>query len=401
MDKDTKQLLQEFSDLLETQAQVIEDLKRDLQNTRRGATGAVIARRLNQIFDVNVSSATNGQLLSYNSTSRTWVPTTRDLTPLVTGPSSAVNNSLPRYSGTTGKIIKGYTSGAPIVSDTGKLSLGTTTTNFINDVHSILEIGDNVNDYRMVYIQNKSNGDTATSDFICGADNDNLGVQGRFIDMGICSSGYSGVTSALGIVKSVSVTAGGTGYQVGNILTLSTGDADCTVEVLTLSGSAVATVGIVSNGNNYTTGTKATTGGSGTGCTINVLTLLDLSGSSPNDGYLYVSGGNLTLATDDSVAGKTIKMFTQGQATADERFRVDNTGAVVMPVSAPTAGGTTGRGLRLGSTANFGVFFGSGVPTLSAAQGSLYLRTDGSSTTTRMYVNTNGTTGWTHVVTGA
>lgn len=45
------------------------------------------------------------------------------------------------------------------------------------------------------------------------------------------------------------------------------------------------------------------------------------------------------------------------------------------------------------------ICFGSGVPTLSAPQGSLYLRTDGSSTSTRMYVNTNGSTGWTGVTT--
>ena len=35
-------------------------------------------------------------------------------------------------------------------------------------------------------------------------------------------------------------------------------------------------------------------------------------------------------------------------------------------------------------------------PTVSAAQGSLYLRTNGSSTSTRLYVNTDGTTGWTN-----
>jgi hypothetical protein len=69
-------------------------------------------------------------------------------------------------------------------------------------------------------------------------------------------------------------------------------------------------------------------------------------------------------------------------------------GAVVAPEVATPAGGTTGRGLRFGTTANFGVFFGSGAPTLSAAQGSLYLRSDGSSTSTRLYVNTNGSTGW-------
>ena len=268
-------------------------------------------------------------------------------------------------------------------------------TGFIGDDHAQVDIGANVNDYRRVYIQNRSTGDTAASDFVCGADNDTPGVAGRFIDMGINNSGYSGASAALGIIKQVSVTAGGTGYQIGDILTLATGDVNAQVEVLTLTGSAVATVLIYDNGTNYTTGTKATTGGSGTGCTINVLTLFDFTGTVANDGYIYVSGGNLTLATDDTVANKVIKLFTGGQATGNERMRVDGSGAVIMPVTAVTAGGTAGRGLRFSSVANFGVFYGSGVPTLSAAQGSLYMRTDGSSTSTRMYVNTNGTTGWT------
>ena len=65
------------------------------------------------------------------------------------------------------------------------------------------------------------------------------------------------------------------------------------------------------------------------------------------------------------------------------------------------AGGTAGAGFKLSSTADFGVFFGSGAPTLSAAKGSLYLRSDGSGTNNRMYVNTNGATTWTAVITAA
>lgn len=63
------------------------------------------------------------------------------------------------------------------------------------------------------------------------------------------------------------------------------------------------------------------------------------------------------------------------------------------------AGGTTGLGLGFSSTSNFGIFYGSGAPSLSAAKGSLYLRSDGSGTNDRMYVNTNGGTTWTPVVT--
>ena len=48
-----------------------------------------------------------------------------------------------------------------------------------------------------------------------------------------------------------------------------------------------------------------------------------------------------------------------------------------------------------------GIYSGAGAPTISAAQGSLYLRTDGSSTSTRAYINTDGSTTWTALTTAA
>lgn len=44
---------------------------------------------------------------------------------------------------------------------------------------------------------------------------------------------------------------------------------------------------------------------------------------------------------------------------------------------------------------------GTGAPTFTAPQGSLYIRLDGSSTATRLYVNTTGSTTWTNVTTAA
>ena len=44
---------------------------------------------------------------------------------------------------------------------------------------------------------------------------------------------------------------------------------------------------------------------------------------------------------------------------------------------------------------------GTGAPTISAPKGSFYMRTDGSSTSTRMYINTDGATTWTAVTTAA
>lgn len=68
---------------------------------------------------------------------------------------------------------------------------------------------------------------------------------------------------------------------------------------------------------------------------------------------------------------------------------------------APPASGLATAGILMSSTANFGVFFGSGTPTFSAAKGSVYLRTDGSSTSTRLYVNTNASTTWTNFTSAA
>lgn len=65
------------------------------------------------------------------------------------------------------------------------------------------------------------------------------------------------------------------------------------------------------------------------------------------------------------------------------------------------AGGSANDGFCFSSTNNFGVFFGAGAPTMEAAKGSLYLRSDGSSTSTRIYVNTNGLSGWTNLITAA
>jgi hypothetical protein len=75
--------------------------------------------------------------------------------------------------------------------------------------------------------------------------------------------------------------------------------------------------------------------------------------------------------------------------------------ATILSGTAIPAGGTAGSGVKLSSTSNFGIFFGSSAPTLAAAKGSLYLRSDGSTTNDRMYVNTNGSTAWTAVTTSA
>jgi hypothetical protein len=69
---------------------------------------------------------------------------------------------------------------------------------------------------------------------------------------------------------------------------------------------------------------------------------------------------------------------------------------------AVVAGGNTTAAFQTGTTTvGPNIYTGSGAPTVTAPKGSIYLRTDGSSTSTRMYVNTDGATTWTAVTTAA
>lgn len=109
---------------------------------------------------------------------------------------------------------------------------------------------------------------------------------------------------------------------------------------------------------------------------------ITLTGSNGGNPRIDTSAGDLALAAAGAVRA------TVGTGT----------NITVAPSTAIPAGGTVGLGYMFSSTASFGVFFGSGVPTLSAAQGSLYLRSDGAGTN---YVNTNGGTTWTALATGS
>jgi hypothetical protein len=64
----------------------------------------------------------------------------------------------------------------------------------------------------------------------------------------------------------------------------------------------------------------------------------------------------------------------------------------------PAGGGAAAFAM---GTALIGWYWGSGAPTVSAPKGSVYLRTDGSSTSTRLYVNTDGATAWTAITTAS
>lgn len=79
-------------------------------------------------------------------------------------------------------------------------------------------------------------------------------------------------------------------------------------------------------------------------------------------------------------------------------------GITTLSGAAATSGGNVTPAVVVASTttgSGVGIYFGAGAPTITAPQGSLYLNTTGSSTSTRAYVNTTGSTTWTAVTTAA
>ena len=112
------------------------------------------------------------------------------------------------------------------------------------------------------------------------------------------------------------------------------------------------------------------------------------------------------LALRTGTTAQTFRVYrTRTDSSNYERLALQ-TGSGYVELAAETAGtGTDNLDIRLvpagGGGVNIGgalLYAGSGVPTISAVQGSLWLRTDGSSTSNRLYVNTNGSTGWTNFV---
>jgi hypothetical protein len=110
--------------------------------------------------------------------------------------------------------------------------------------------------------------------------------------------------------------------------------------------------------------------------------------------------GVQVLAT--GAAGKDITLANTGgsvhltatEAVTDAIALIAGTGGAIT-LQSPDVGGV----IFSNGTQAPGIFVGTGVPGISAPQGSLFMRVDGSSTSTRLYVNTNGTTGWTNVTT--
>jgi hypothetical protein len=175
---------------------------------------------------------------------------------------------------------------------------------------------------------------------------------------------------------------------------------DISVGTMTATGNVQAgnlrTTGLISSTGNITGGNVL--GGANVNATTHTGTTVSVSGNITGGNVL--GGANVNATTHTGTTVSVSGNITGGNVLSSAVVSAVGAATILSGTAVPV-GGTTGAGYKFSSTANLGVFFGSGAPTLSAAQGSLYLRTDGSSTSTRMYVNTNGAATWTAVTTAA
>jgi len=164
-------------------------------------------------------------------------------------------------------------------------------------------------------------------------------------------------------------TLGGTPTFPSTVVTL-TGSQTLTNKVLT---SPTITAATISNPTLTVDAISEYTAANGV--VIDGVTLKDSNVTSTN----LVASGTLAVTGTSTLTGT---VSTVGQLS-------------VQTALAPPAAGLATAGILMSSTANLGFFFGTGAPTFSAAKGSIYVNTTATTTTTRLYINSSGSTTWT------
>ena len=293
----------------------------------------------------------------------------------------------------TGNVTGGNIRTAGLVSATGNVTGGnllSTTLSLSGNVLSAINTTANV-----TTTANISGGNILTGGFASATGNvsgGNLRTTGQMSASGNVTGGNvntAGLITATGNVTGDNLLATANVIVTGNI---SGGNVLSTTLV---QGTLVSATGNVIGGN-------VTTGGQ-------VSATANITGGNVLTGGIVSATGNITGGNVLGGANVNATIFTGTTISVAANISGGNilSGAVVSAVgnarilsgTAVPVGGTTGAGYKMSSVTDLGIFFGSGAPTLSAAQGSLYMRTDGSTTNTRMYINTDGATTWTPVTT--
>jgi hypothetical protein len=105
----------------------------------------------------------------------------------------------------------------------------------------------------------------------------------------------------------------------------------------------------------------------------------------------------------DATTGAVTVNATFGAATSITSLAattITATGNITADSATGLVAGGASAFIATNVAAGMGMYIGSGAPTIAAAKGSIYLRSDGSSTSTRLYVS-DGSTTWIAVTTAS
>jgi|ERR1043165_8980942 hypothetical protein len=204
------------------------------------------------------------------------------------------------------------------------------------------------------------------------------------------TGGAGGATGAGGAVTLTGGLGGATSGAGGAVtLTAGAGQATTAGAIASLVGGASG-AGATGNGgvSKIVGGAAASTNGSGGAAQVT-------GGVATGTG----TGGAVTIAAGASGGAGG----TAGSVTINSGSAAGGTAGVVTVQSsvALPAGGSLTASILCTSTASFGIYFGSGAPSVAAAKGSIYLRSDGSSTSTRAYSASDSAGTWVAITTAS
>lgn len=166
-----------------------------------------------------------------------------------------------------------------------------------------------------------------------------VGVAGTTVAGGLTGAsssliaGQGGAAGPGGVIDSIDVnpTAGGTGYTLNDILTITTGDGTATLKVTGETGGVVDNLSLVTRGTGYSTGTgQATSGGTGTGCTAAILSIRVLSPGLGGDVVIRAGQGGSGSSSDASATGGNIYLQA-GAHGSNGGAGVGDAGQVIVP----------------------------------------------------------------------
>lgn len=244
--------------------------------------------------------------------------------------------------------------------------------------------------------------DNSTGWYRIGSNNWGYAVSGtKLLDI---SAGQIGVSGSIATAVTSTATAGGTTTLTAssNGIQVFTGTTTQTVTLPAVSTLKLGTTYKIITDVGTSNVTVKTSGNNTLALLNNGMTVtctsIATSGTGVASWKIQYGAASYTGSAGSSASGNQIvyaySPTFEASATSNGPISAGKTAAI-------TAGGDATNAYFITSTLFFGVYAGSGAPTISAAKGSLYLRSDGSATNNRMYVNTDGSTTWTAVTTVA